>query len=151
MTAIFTATIDHPLDPENAYLTQAAVGAPEPLTLTSGTVTLGQEGSAVVHLPAWFAASHQDVRYQLTPIGAPAPALHIAQELRDGQFTIAGGRPGLQVSWQVSGVRCDAYIQAHPLVVEASKPAREQGSYLHPEEYGQTYTKGREYARLQGM
>ncbi len=78
MTAIFTTTIDHPLAPANASLTQAAIGSPEPLTLASGTVTLDQEGSAVVPLPAWFAASHQDVRYQLTPVGAPAPSLHIA-------------------------------------------------------------------------
>jgi hypothetical protein len=40
-------------------------------------------------------------RYQLTAIGAPGPNLYISQEVSNNQFTIAGGEPGMKVSWQV--------------------------------------------------
>ena len=39
--------------------------------------------------------------------------------------------------WQVSGVRHDAYAQAHPLQVEALKSPEEAGLFLHPEEHNQ--------------
>ncbi len=143
-----TITIDHPLDPENAYLSHTVVAAPEMMNIYSGTVILDETGTAVVELPSWFEALNQDVRYQLTAIGAPAPNLYIAQEIRNGLFTIAGSKPGMKVSWLVTGVRHDPYAQVHRLSVEAAKPAHERGSYLHPEAYGQSATKGREYARL---
>ncbi len=143
-----TVTIDHPLDPENAYLTHAGVAAPEMMNVYTGTIILDEAGTAVVELPSWFEVLNQDVRYQLTAIGAPAPNLYIAQEIRNGLFTIAGGKPGMKVSWLVTGVRHDPYAQAHRLSVEAAKPAHERGTYLHPEAYGQPATKGREYARL---
>jgi hypothetical protein len=33
---------------------------------------------ALVPLPGWFAALNRDFRYQLTPLGKPAPDLHAA-------------------------------------------------------------------------
>lgn len=42
----------------------------------------------------------------------------------------------VKVSWQVTGVRQDAYAKAHPLVVEQDKPVAERGYYLHPELFG---------------
>ena len=62
--------------------------------------------------------------------------MYIAEEIRDNRFKIAGGRPGLKVSWQVTGIRRDAYATAHPIRVEEKKAPDEQGYYLHPEAFG---------------
>jgi hypothetical protein len=128
--------IDHPLDPKNKYLSHTSVESSEMMNIYTGNTILDNSGGAVVSLPKWFEALNADVRYQLTAIGAPAPNLHIAQEVAHHQFSIAGGAPGMKVSWQVTGVRHDAYSMAHPLVVEARKPEKERGRYLHPDAYG---------------
>ena len=91
---------------------------------------------AVVELPGWFEALNRDFRYQLTPIGGPGPELHVAEKIASNRFTIAGGKPGLEVSWQVTGVRQDAYANAHRIAVETPKPAALVGTYLHPELFG---------------
>ena len=80
-------------------------------------------------LPDWFEALNRDFRCRLTAIGAAAPDLHIAGEVADGTFSIAGGRPGLRVSWQVTGIRQDAWANAHRIPGEADKPAHDQGRY----------------------
>jgi hypothetical protein len=54
----------------------------------------------------------------------------------------------MKVSWQVTGVRRDAWAEAHPLAAEESKSANERGYYLHPDLYRQppensTLWKGR--------
>jgi hypothetical protein len=105
-------------------------------------VTLDDTGAATVELPAWFEALNRDLTYQLTPIGGAAPSLHIAGELLDNRFQIAGGAPGSKVSWRVSGIRQDAWALAHPLEVEPNKPAEEQGAYPHPEVHGQPADMG---------
>jgi trimeric autotransporter adhesin len=127
--------IDHPLDPANKYLTHAAIESSEVLNLYSGNATLDDSGAAVVQLPDWFEAINKDFRYQLTNIGGFAP-VYIAEEVSGGRFKIAGGKPGAKVSWQVSGVRNDAWEKAYPMVVEADKGA-DRGHYLTPELYGQ--------------
>jgi hypothetical protein len=137
----FTATgtknfrIDHPLDPANKYLYHAAIESSEVLNLYSGNIALDAAGEAVVQLPEWFEVINKDFRYQLTSIGAPGRDLYVAEEVSGGHFKIAGGRPGGKVSWQVSGVRNDAWEKAHPMVVEADKGAK-RGQYLTPELYG---------------
>jgi hypothetical protein len=52
----------------------------------------------------------------------------------------------MKVSWQVTGVRQDAYAKAHPLEGEVDKPESERGYYIHPELYGQPKEKGIEWA-----
>ena len=52
--------------------------------------------------------------------------------MHDNRFQIAGGAPGQKISWQVTGIRQDAYANAHRIVVEENKPAEEVGHYLHP-------------------
>ncbi len=47
------------------------------MNIYNGTVTLDGQGRAAVALPDWFEALNRDYRYQLTPIGGPAPSLHI--------------------------------------------------------------------------
>jgi hypothetical protein len=125
--------IDHPLDPANKYLCHSFVESPDMMNVYNGTVTLDADGRAVVGLADWFEALNRDCRYQLTPIGGPAPDLHIAAKVSGGQFAIAGGTAGQEVSWQVTGIRQDAWANAHRIPVEEAKPAEDQGRYLHPE------------------
>jgi hypothetical protein len=141
--------IDHPLDPENKYLYHSSVESPDMMNVYNGNVTLDAEGEAWVELPAWFEALNQDYRYQLTPIGAPGPNLYVAQEVKDDHFQIAGGTPGMKVSWQVTGIRHDPYAEANRIPVEEEKPPDERGTYLHPEAYGQPETMGLAYKEAQ--
>jgi hypothetical protein len=140
--------IDHPLDPANRYLSHSFVESPDMKNLYDGIVTTDGAGEAVVELPAYFAALNRDFRYQLTVIGTFAQAI-IASEIADNRFTIKTDRPGVRVSWQVTGIRQDAYANAHPIEVEQDKPAAERGSYLHPAELGQPISKGLSYRARQ--
>jgi hypothetical protein len=137
--------IDHPLDPENKYLYHSFVESPEMMNVYNGNVVLDEEGKAWVEMPAWFEALNQDFRYQLTAIGGPGPNLYIAQKIQDNRFQIAGGAPGLEVSWQVTGIRHDPYADAHRIPVEEVKPVDQQGTYMHPDAYGQPETLGADY------
>jgi trimeric autotransporter adhesin len=138
--------IDHPLDPANKYLYHASVESSEMLNIYTGTVTLDSGGAATVRLPDWFESLNTDFRYQLTCIGAFAP-VYVAQKLRNNGFRIAGGQPGMEVSWQITAVRHDAFATAHPLVAEVDKSANERGYYIHPELYGQPDDKQIEWGR----
>ena len=104
-----------------------------------------------MQLPDWFAAINKDFRYQLTPVGAPAPGLYIAQEMQStaagSRFRIGGGPAGLKVSWQVTALRNDPYVQTRGAPVVQDKPADEQGSYLHPELYGQPESAAVNYSQ----
>ena len=133
--------IDHPLDPSGKYLNHTSIESSEMLNLYTGNAVLGADGSAAVSLPDWFTLLNDDFRYQLTPIGGFAQ-LYIAEEITGNQFRIAGGRAGMKVSWQVTGVRHDAYAKAHPLVVESDKQGEERGHYLHPDAFGQPLEMG---------
>jgi hypothetical protein len=137
--------IDHPLDPENKYLYHSFVESPDMMNVYNGNVTLDEQGEAEVALPEWFEALNRDFRYQLTPIGGPGPSLHVAAKVEGNRFRIAGGTGGLEVSWQVTGIRKDAFAQAHRIQVEEDKPAEERGTYLHPVEHGAPMEMGRDY------
>jgi hypothetical protein len=145
--------IDHPLDPSVKYLTHTSIESSEMLNLYTGNTVLGADGSAAVPLPDWFTALNKDFRYQLTPIGGFAQ-LYIGEKITANQFRIAGGRAGLEVSWQVTGVRRDAYAKMHPLVVESDKQGEERGHYVHPDAFGQPLEMGitaLERAKLPGQ
>ena len=79
--------------------------------------------------------------------GSPLPNLHIAQEIENNSFRIAGGMPGSKVSWQVTGIRQDAWANAHRIPVEVDKSERERGFYIHPELFGAPEEKGLAWAR----
>lgn len=142
--------IDHPLDPEHKYLYHSFVESPDMMNVYNGNVILDEKGEAWVELPAWFEALNRDFRYQLTPIGAPGPNLHIAEEVAANRFKIAGGTAGGKVSWQVTGIRQDPYAEANRIPVEETKPPKEQGTYLHPAAYGQPASKGLDYREAAG-
>ena len=124
-----TTRIDHPLDPENRWLTHAGVESPESKSVYDGTVVLDRDGEATVALPAYVSKLNSDFRYQLTCIGRHAP-VYVSSEVRKGRFRIAGGRAGLKVSWQVTGVRRDDYARAHPVEVEIAKTGDERGTRM---------------------
>ena len=137
-----TFKIDHPLDPANKYLSHSFVESPDMKNVYDGVAVLDSKGEAEIELPSWFDALNRDFRYQLTAIGAPGPNLHVSKEIQhNNRFRVAGGTAGLKVSWQVTGVRQDAYAEAHRTPVEEDKPAQVRGYYLNPEEHGQPATK----------
>ena len=131
--------IDHPLDPANKFLNHSFVESPDMKNIYDGVAMLDAAGQAVVELPAWFESLNKDFRYQLTAIGAPAPGLYIAKEIQDNRFSIAGGAPGMKVSWQVTGIRHDPYAEANRIAVEEDKPADARGAYIFPEGYGKSH------------
>jgi hypothetical protein len=133
--------IDHPLDPANKYLNHASVESPEMKNIYDGVAVLDSHGEAVVELPDWFEALNKEFRYQLTCIGGFAP-VYIAEKIKNNRFKIAGGAPGLEVSWQVTGIRHDAWARAYPVVVEEDKSENERGYYLDPKPFGQPEEKG---------
>lgn len=127
--------IDHPLNPEEWILLHYSSEAPEPLNTYSGTVFLDHAGRATVTLPDYYASINTDERYQLTAIGAPAPNLYIASKVEGARFTIAGGPPGLEVSWEVTARRNDRFVQRRGAPTEVQKTDDLRGRYLAPELY----------------
>jgi len=138
--------IDHPLDPANKYLYHSFVESPDMKNIYDGVATLNANGEATIEMPDWFGVLNRDFRYQLTCIGGFAP-VYIAEELANNQFKIGGGRAGMRVSWQITGIRQDAWANAHRIPVEQEKEAKLKGFYLHPELYGAPAEKGTEWAR----
>ncbi len=126
--------IDHPLDPTNKYLVHSFVESPDMKNVYDGAVVANSLGEVVVELPAYFDALNKDFRYQLTPIGSPAPNLHVKEELTGNHFAIAGAAPGQRVCWQVTGTRKDAWAMANPMLVERDKPKKEKGHLIEQTE-----------------
>jgi hypothetical protein len=127
--------IDHPLRPARAYLQHSFVESPDMKNVYDGVVRTGARGYATVELPSWFQALNGRFRYQLTAIRSFARAI-VWREVRRNRFTIRTSRPGVKVSWQVTGIRHDAYARAHPLAVELPKRGAARGRFLAPEELG---------------
>ena len=138
--------IDHPLDPSGKYLVHASVESSELMNIYTGNVTTNAEGEARVRLPEWFEALNTDFRYQLTVIGQFAQAI-VSSEIQNHEFAIRSSVPNVKVSWQITGVRQDAFAKANPLVVEEEKDSRLKGFYLHPEFFGAPAEKQIEWAR----
>ena len=132
--------IDHPLDPANKTLTHSFVESPDMMNIYNGNTITDAQGNATITLPAYFQALNREFRYQLTVIEQFAQAI-VSSEIQENHFTIKTDKPHVKVSWMVTGVRQDAYANAHRLSVEDDKPAQEQGTYLHPEAHGQPKSK----------
>ncbi|MFT5423864.1 MAG: hypothetical protein ACI89L_001655 [Phycisphaerales bacterium] len=134
--------IDHPLDPANKVLLHYSSEAPEPLNTYSGTVLLDGNGRATVGLPDYFESINTDYRYQLTAIGGAGPNLHVATEIANNRFSVAGGSPGLKVSWEVTARRNDAFVRLKGSPRELLKSPENRGKYLLPEAYNAPASKG---------
>ena len=135
--------IDHPTDPENKYLRHFSIESNEVLNVYRGNASFDANGEAIVTMPEYFdAVNNENCTYQLTPIGGYAP-LYIKEKMSNGQFVIAGGTEGMEVSWTVHTERNDPYLQHYPekREVEVDKEDWNKGKYLRPELYGQPEDK----------
>jgi hypothetical protein len=114
--------IDHPLEPRTKYLQHSFVESPDMKNVYDGVVRTDGRGYATVRLPRYFEALNRDFRYQLTPVGREAwdARAGIWQEIRANQFVIRS-EPNTRISWQVTGIRKDAYANANRIDVEVDK------------------------------
>src|SRR4029077_10884929 len=139
--------IDDPIDPANKYLYHSFVESPDMMNIYNGNITTDTHGLAIVVLPKYFGALNRDFRYQLTPIGQFAQVI-VADEIRNNRFTIRSNKPLVRVSWQVTGIRHDAYANAHRIPNEEMKPPEGQGHYLYPELFEKSKEDARDDTRL---
>ena len=112
--------IDHPLDPENKYLSHSFVESPDMMNIYNGNITTDANGYATVTLPKYFEALNRDFRYQLTVVGEFAQAI-VAEKVRDNTFKVRTNKPNVEVSWQVTGVRKDKFAEENRIQVESEK------------------------------
>jgi hypothetical protein len=52
----------------------------------------------------------------------------------------------VKVSWQVTGIRHDAYANKHRIPIEEEKSEQERGRYLHPEAFNRRKEQGIQWA-----
>ncbi len=127
--------IDDPVDPEDKYLYHSFVESPDMMNIYNGNVITDGSGRAIITLPNYFESLNSDFRYELTTIGSPARAW-ISTEVANNQFTIQTEQGNVKVSWQVTGIRQDAWAKAHRIPNEVEKTEKEKGHYIHPELFG---------------
>lgn len=140
--------IDHPVDPENKYLQHSFVESPDMKNIYDGNVSLDGNGEALVILPDYFEALNMEFRYQLTAIGSPGPNLYVSEKITNHRFRISGGSPFSEVSWQVTGIRQDAWAIANRIEVEVDKQGNEVGLYINAKAHGQPPEKDINYENL---
>lgn len=129
-----TFVIDHPLDPKNKLLFHSFVESPDAKNIYDGIAVFDEDGEVTITLPDYFEALNKDFRYQFTGIGEALPNVYVKEEIANNQFTLAGGNSGAQVSWQVSGIRHDPFIEANPIIPEVFKGPNElvnRGEFLY--------------------
>lgn len=136
--------IDHPLDPENKFLQHSFVESPDMKNIYDGNVVTDANGDATVTMPDWFSALNRDFRYQLTVIGQFAQAI-VSEKLNGNRFSIRTDKPNVEVSWQLTGIRNDAYANAHRIEVEVAKKPQEIGLYIDPVAFGKAPDKQLHY------
>ncbi|MEA3494128.1 MAG: hypothetical protein U9R38_07080 [Candidatus Margulisiibacteriota bacterium] len=131
-----TFVIDHPVDPSSKVLRHSFVESPDMKNVYDGVIALDEKGEAVVTMPDYFEALNVNFRYQLTTIGDYAP-VYIKEKISDNTFKIAGGKPGMEVSWMVTGSRQDVYALENPIIVEEEKETK--GVFLYPEGFNKEH------------
>jgi hypothetical protein len=133
---------DHPIDPENKYLSHSSVASSEMKNIYDGVVTLDSNGGATVELPDWFEEYNSNFRYQMTAIGKPCPNIYISKKIKNGVFEIAGGEPGAEICWLITSTRNDNYAKTNPVRIETYKNDSERGLYINPKAFGLGEEKG---------
>lgn len=128
--------IDHPLDPANKYLYHSFVESPDMMNIYNGNITTNDSGEAIVGLPDYFIALNVDFKYQLTTIGQFSQVIVLKEVDQNNTFVIKTEKPYVKVSWQITGVRNDAYAKKYPIITEVEKGPQEKGYYLHPDCFG---------------
>ena len=114
------------------------------MNVYNGNVMLDDAGEAVITMPDWFEPLNRDFRYQLTCIGGFAQVF-IAKEMSNSNFKIAGGKPGIKVSWQVTGIRQDPFAEQNRIQVEVEKEDQFKGYYIHTDVYNMPEEKSHNY------
>lgn len=146
-----TFRIDHPLDPENMLLYHSFVESPDMMNVYNGNITTDESGYATVELPQYFEALNRDFRYQLTVIDEDDDGtfaqVKVVRGVENNRFRIRSSAPGVRVSWQVTGIRRDAFAEANRVRVEVPKSDTERGRYVHPEAFGLPAERGMDYHR----
>ncbi|MCD4656946.1 MAG: hypothetical protein K8S87_05320 [Planctomycetes bacterium] len=139
--------IDHPLDPENKTLRHSFVESPEDLCMYRGTVTIGQNGDAVVQMPDYFKAltMENEATVTLTSIGKPFLVGYDWNE-NYSEFTVYGDS-GRKVSYIVLADRDDPVMHKlrKDVVEEKGNGNFEKGTLLYPEAFGYPKEKGYDY------
>jgi len=135
--------IDNPIDPAHSYLQHSFVESPDMKNVYDGNVTTNGKGFATVKLPAYFQALNRDFRYQLTTLGERGwdAKAGVWKKIKNNTFTIRTNKPNVEVSWQVTGIRHDAYANAHRIETVVAKEGSAAGKYVHPELYGKPLSK----------
>jgi hypothetical protein len=141
-TGTKTFLIDHPKDPANKTLRHFSVESNEILNIYRGIASFDANGEAKITLPDYFSDINRNPTYQLTPVGGPGN-LYIKKKIENGQFVIAGGQAGMEVSWTVTAERNDAYLQQNPQQreVEIEKRDGQKGKYFMPQLFNQPNEK----------
>ncbi|MFO0831497.1 MAG: hypothetical protein U0637_06600 [Phycisphaerales bacterium] len=140
--------IDHPSDPANKTLRHACIESDEYKNIYDGVVTTDGAGYATIQLPSWMSDLNEHFRYQLTIIdeGDSGDPLMWARVVRkvdaSNTFVIRTSGGGLEVSWQVTGTRKDAWAKANPFAPEEEKSGVDKGRYLSPEAFGRPASEG---------
>ncbi len=139
--------IDHPLDPENKYLYHSFVESPDMMNIYNGNVTTDGNGYATITMPDYFEALNRDFRYQLTVIDESDDMdvflwAKVVREVKGNSFTLRSSRGNLKVSWQVTGIRQDAWANKNRIPNAVVKTAADKGKLLHPEAFGQPENMG---------
>ncbi len=137
--------IDHPLDPENKYLYHSFVESPDMMNIYNGVVTTDSQGFATVTLPDYFTGLNRDYRYQLTVIDESENDFIFAKVYRkveNNEFIIKTSQPDVEVSWQVTGIRQDAFANSDRIPNVVDKEPENKGKYLHPASFGQPESRG---------
>jgi hypothetical protein len=145
--------IDHPLDPENKYLYHSFVESPDMMNVYNGVVVTDADGFATVELPEWFEALNRDFRYQLTVVDEGDTTgfvqVKVVRKVAGNRFQVRASAPGVEVSWQVTGIRKDTYAEKHRVPVEQEKPAEERGRYIQPADWGLPPERGVDWPQRQ--
>jgi hypothetical protein len=142
--------IDHPQDPANKELWHASIESDQYINVYSGNITTDAAGYATITLPAWMEATNHNFRYQLTVIDEGEQQTdfvmaRVVQKVANNQFAIKTSAPNVEVSWQLTGERKDAWALKNPLQVEQNKLEQNRGKYINPEAFGFGDDKRLEY------
>lgn len=133
--------IDHPQDPENKELWHASIESDQYINVYSGNVTTDATGYATITLPAWMEATNHNFRYQLTVVDEGEQQTdfvmaRVVSKVADNRFSIKTSAPNVEVSWQLTGERKDAWALKNPLQVEREKLEQNRGKFINPEAFG---------------
>jgi hypothetical protein len=117
------------------------------MNIYNGTVTTDANGEAEVTMPDWFRGAQTATSATNSPASAHSPGRWWPKRSAAITFKIKTSLPQVKISWQVTGIRQDAWAQQNRIPVEEVKPAKERGSYLHPTAFGQPEERSQEWVR----